>query len=99
MTNGSMQTTTETLEKGRVKLRVEVPESALASSLQAAYRKWAGEMKVPGFRKGKVPRQIIDARVGADTVREDALRDALPDLYRQAMLAEGLEAIAPPEIE
>ena len=99
MTNGSMQTTTETLEKGRVKLRVEVPESALASSLQAAYRKWAGEMKVPGFRKGKVPRQIIDARVGADTVREDALRDALPDLYRQAMASEGLEAIAPPDIE
>jgi trigger factor len=99
MTSGTIQTTTEALEKGRVKLRVEVPENALAPFLDASYRKWAGEIKVPGFRKGKVPRQIVDARVGADTVREDALRDALPDLYRQAMTEAGLEAIAPPDIE
>jgi trigger factor len=99
MTNATLQTTRETLEKGRVKLRVEVPEQALESSLEGAYRRWAAQMKVPGFRKGKVPRQIIDARVGVEAVREEALRDALPDLYRQALAAEGLEAIAPPEID
>ena len=99
MTDGSLHTTSETLEKGRVKLRVEVPEQALGSFLQEAYRKWAGEIKVPGFRKGKVPRQIIDARVGPEAVREEALRDALPSLYRQALAAEGIEAIAPPEID
>jgi trigger factor len=90
---------TDRLDKDRVKLRVEAPESSLGPALDAVYRRWAGEIKVAGFRKGKVPRQIIDARVGPEVIREEALRDALPDLYREALAAEGLEAIAPPEIE
>ena len=98
-TDESMTTSTEPLDKGRVKLRVEVPESALDSAMEGAYRRWAGQVKVPGFRKGRVPRQIIDARVGVETVREEALRDALPGLYREALASEGLEAIAPPEID
>jgi trigger factor len=56
-------------------------------------------LKVPGFRKGKVPRQIIDARVGPDVVRQEALKEALPDLYRRALDDEGIEAVAPPDIE
>ncbi|HVL65164.1 MAG TPA: trigger factor [Actinomycetota bacterium] len=94
-----MQTTAERVHKDRVKLRVEVPETALEPALNGVYKRWAGQMKVPGFRKGRVPRQIIDARVGPELIREEALRDALPDLYRDAMAAENLEAIAAPEIE
>ncbi|HVF53902.1 MAG TPA: trigger factor [Actinomycetota bacterium] len=94
-----MQTTVETIDKERVKLRVEVPEESLAPALAAAYKKWSQDIKVPGFRKGKVPRQIIDSRVGPEVIREEALRDALPDLYREALDAESIEAIAPPEIE
>ena len=94
-----LQTSTEQLEKDRVKLRVEVPESALKPAVDAVYRRWANEIKMPGFRKGKVPRQMIDARVGPEVIREEALRDALPDLYRDALKAEDLEAIAPPEID
>ena len=94
-----LQISSERLDKDRVKLRVEAPESSLKGALDAVYRRWAGEIKVAGFRKGKVPRQIIDARVGPETIREEALRDALPDLYREALQAEELEAIAPPEIE
>jgi trigger factor len=99
METATLSTTSESLGKDRVKLTVTVPEAALAPALEGAYRRWAGQMKVPGFRKGRVPRQIIDARVGADAVREEALRDALPDLYREALKAEDLVAIAPPEIE
>ncbi|MFN2488874.1 MAG: trigger factor [Actinomycetota bacterium] len=99
MKTDALQTTSERVEKDRVKLRVEVAEDALTPAINAAYRRWAGEIKVPGFRKGKVPRQLIDARVGADVVREEALRDALPDLYRDALRAEDLEAIAPPDID
>ncbi|HEX2196364.1 MAG TPA: trigger factor [Actinomycetota bacterium] len=94
-----LQISSERLDKDRVKLRVEAPESSLRAALDAVYRRWAGEIKVAGFRKGKVPRQIIDARVGPEVIREEALRDALPDLYREALAAEELEAIAPPEIE
>src|SRR5918992_2291154 len=92
-------TTSERVDKDRVKLRVEVSEGALAPALDAVYRRWARDIRVPGFRKGRVPRQLIDARVGRDAVREEAVRDALPDLYRDALRAEDLEAIAPPEIE
>lgn len=99
MPAADVQTTSEQIDKDRVRLRVEVPESALQGAIAAAYRRWAQEMKVPGFRKGKVPRQLIDARVGPEVVREEALRDALPGLYRDALEAESLEAIAPPDIE
>ena len=94
-----MQTTAERIDKDRVKLRVEVPAQALDDSLARTYKKWANDIKIPGFRKGKVPRQIIDQRVGPEVIREEALRDALPDFYIEALRAEELEAIAPPEIE
>jgi trigger factor len=99
MSDTALQTTTEVLEKDRVKLRVEVPEDALKPALDAVYRKWANEIRIPGFRKGKVPRQMIDARVGIETVREEALQEALPQLYRDALQAEEIEPIAPPEID
>ena len=97
--DNALTTTAEQLDSNRAKLRVEVPEASLKPTLDAAYRRWANEIRVPGFRKGKVPRQIIDSRVGAEAVREEALREALPDLYVEALEAESLEAIAPPEIE
>ena len=99
MADTDLQTSTEQLENHRVKLRVEVPEAALEPALKAVYRKWANDIKVPGFRKGKVPRQMIDARVGPEAIREEALREALPDLYREALAAEDLDAITSPEVE
>ena len=97
--NSSLTTTSERIEDNKAKLRVEVPEASLKPALDAAYRRWANDIKVPGFRKGKVPRQLIDSRVGAEAVREEALREALPDFYVEAMGAEELEAIAPPDIQ
>lgn len=99
MVTVTLNTSTERLGDNRVKLRVEVPEDALSGALSAAYRRWAREIKVPGFRPGKVPRRLIDARVGRDVVREEALRAALPELYERALKEQELEAIAPPELE
>lgn len=95
----TLQIRSEPTGKDQVKLTVEVPEDRLEPSLGAAYRRWAQEIKMPGFRKGKVPRQLIDARVGPEIIREEALREALPDIYREALRTEDIEAIAPPEIE
>jgi trigger factor len=97
--SAGLQTTAERLDKDRVKLRVEVPESALGPAINAVYKRWASQIRVPGFRKGKIPRQLIDARVGSEAVREEAVRDALPDFYRGALQAEDLEAVGPPEID
>ena len=99
MPETTVQITSERIDKDRVKLRVEVPADALDKSLAATYKRWANDIKIPGFRKGKVPRQLIDQRVGPEVIREEALRDALPDLYIEALRSEELEAIAPPEIE
>ena len=99
MADSDLQTSTEQLGNDRVKLRVEVQPAALQPAIDAIYRKWAKDIKVPGFRKGKVPRQLIDARVGPDVIREEALREALPLLYRQAMQAEELDPITNPEVE
>ena len=99
MSQTLLQTSTERVDKDRVKLRVEVAPSALEPAIDAIYKRWAREIKVPGFRKGKVPRQLIDARVGPEAIREEALRETLPDLYREAMKAEDLDAIASPEVE
>jgi trigger factor len=99
MQTTGIQTTTEQIQEHRVKLRVEMPEDALTPAINAVYRELANQMKVPGFRKGKVPRQIIDSRVGADYVRNEALKEALPAFYQEALDAEGLEAIAAPEID
>jgi trigger factor len=99
MNQAAVQTTSERVDKDRVKVRVEVPEKSFAPAVEAVYKRWANEIKVPGFRKGKVPRALIDQRVGPEVVREEALRDAIPDLYRAALEAEDVEAIAPPEIE
>jgi len=99
MADTNLQTSTERLEDGRVRLRVEVDGAALRPAIDSIYRKWANDIKVPGFRKGKVPRQMIDARVGLDVIREEALREALPGLYRDALRAEDLDAITSPEVE
>jgi trigger factor len=99
MTPANLTTAAEHLDGDRVKLRVEVPEDALEPAMKTVYRELSGQLRVPGFRKGKVPRQIIDSRVGPGYVREEALKEALPDFYREAMEAEELEPIAPPDIQ
>jgi trigger factor len=99
MTPANLTTAAEHLDGDRVKLRVEVPEDALEPAMKTVYRELSGQLRVPGFRKGKVPRQIIDSRVGPGYVREEALKEALPGFYREAMEAEELEPIAPPDIQ
>ena len=98
MSSPEVATERESVDKDRIKLRVEVPEAALDPALTAVYRRWSQEIKVPGFRRGKVPRRLIDQRVGIEAVRDEALKDALPGFYKQALEAESLEAIAPPEV-
>ena len=94
-----LHTTAERVDKDRVRLRVEVPEAALTASIASVYRDLAQQIKVPGFRKGKVPRQIIDQRVGPAFVRNEALKEAMPDIFRRALEAEDLEAVSAPDIE
>jgi trigger factor len=94
-----MQTTVEETAKHTVRVRVEVPPDEFARDLDRAYRRLAGEVKVPGFRKGHVPKQIIDARVGRDAVLDEFVNDALPKYYAQALRDNELAPIGDPEID
>jgi trigger factor len=94
-----MQTTVEETDRHVVRLSVEVPSDEVARDLDSAYRKVAREVKIPGFRKGKVPRQIIDARIGREHVVHQFLDTYLPEYYLQAVRENDLAPIADPEID
>ena len=80
-----MQTTLEETDKHTVRLTVEVPPEELGKDLDRAYRKIAQQVKIPGFRKGKVPRQVIDAQFGRAAVVGEFIEDSVPTYYREAL--------------
>jgi trigger factor len=94
-----METTVEALEENKVRLKVAVPASEFEPAINAAFRKLAKEVRIPGFRPGKAPRRLLEAHFGKDVAREQALRDSVPEFYVQAVQAEDLDTIAPPELE
>ncbi len=97
--SGPMQTTVEPLENNRIKLHVAVPAEEFEPAVNAAFRKLAGEVRIPGFRPGKAPRRLLEARFGTDVAREQALKDGIPGFYADAIISEEIDAIAPPEID
>ena len=75
-----MQSSVETLSPTRVKLLVEVTFDELKPELDSAYKKIGAQVRVQGFRPGKVPPRILDPRVGRGVVLEEAIQEALPRL-------------------
>ncbi len=94
-----MQSAVETLSPTRVRLTVEVPFSELKPELDGAYRKIGQQVRVQGFRPGKVPARILDQRVGRGAVLEEALNDAVPRLYGEAVEQSGVTPVSPPQVE
>jgi trigger factor len=94
-----MQTTVETTQPHTVKLTIEVSADEFGRDLDRTYRAIANQIKVPGFRKGKVPRQIIDTQIGADAVLEQFVTSSVPDYYRKAVGEEELAPITDPDID
>jgi trigger factor len=89
----------ETLNPTRVKLTVEVPFEELKPSLDAAYATIGSQIQVPGFRKGKVPSRIIDQRVGRGAVLQEAVNEALPQFYGQAVEENHVRPIGQPDVD
>ena len=94
-----MQTTIEETDKHKVKLTVEVSPEDYQKDLDKAYREIANSVRIPGFRKGKAPRKVIDAQVGADVVFQEFLRDSLYDYYMGAVREHDLAPISDPDID
>ena len=94
-----MKSDLETLNPTRVKLTVEVPFEELKPSLDAAYKKIAGQVNIPGFRKGRVPPRVIDQRFGRSMVLEEAVNEALPRFYGQAVEENSIKVLGQPEVD
>ncbi|HEX3898176.1 MAG TPA: trigger factor [Mycobacteriales bacterium] len=94
-----MKSAVETLGPTRVKLTVEVPFDELEPALTAAYRKIGQQVRIKGFRPGKVPARLIDQHVGRGAVLEEAVNESLPTFYSNAVREQELEILGHPEIE
>jgi trigger factor len=94
-----MQTTVQETDLHKVKLTVEVEPERFGKDLDRAYRKVAQDVRIPGFRKGKVPRQIIDTQIGKEAVLGEFLEDSVPEYYREALRENDLAPIAEPDID
>ena len=95
-----MRATSEVAENNRVKLTVEVDESEIEGALTSVVRSIGQSARIPGFRPGKVPRKVLEARMGgAGALRSEAIREALPDFYAQAVTETEIDPINSPEID
>jgi trigger factor len=95
-----MRATSEAVEGNKVRLSVEVDEAEVDNVLAEAIRTLSRQARVPGFRPGKVPRQVLEARMGgAVALRSEALREAIPDFYARALAEAEIDPISPPEID
>lgn len=93
-----VKSTLEALEGNKIKLSIEVDESEFDRNLDAAFRKIAHEVRLPGFRPGKAPRRVLEARIGIDAARGQALQDAIPEYLSQAVREHEVDIIATPDV-
>ena len=98
-TPAPVETTLETLDGDRVRLTVAVDESEFDIAVDAAFKRIAKEVRIPGFRPGKAPRKLLEARIGVVAGRQEAIQHALPDYYGRALVENEVDAIDQPEIE
>jgi len=94
-----VKTDVEELSPTRVRLSVEVPFDELKPSLDKAYREVGRQVRIPGFRPGRVPPPVIDRRVGRDVVLSQAVNEAMPDLYAKAVAEGDIHTLGQPEVE
>ena len=94
-----MKSTVEQLSPTRVRLNVEVPFAELEPDFDRAFKQLAGQVRLPGFRPGKAPRKLLEARVGRAAVLEQVVNDALPARYSQAVAETEVKPLGQPDIE
>jgi trigger factor len=94
-----VKSSVEPLEGNKVKLYVEVEEAEFDRDIDRAFKAIAREINMPGFRAGKAPRRVLEARIGIGPAREQALRDSIPQYLARAVREHDVDLIATPEVE
>ncbi|XOZ88182.1 trigger factor [Nocardia testacea] len=95
----SVKSTVEQLSPTRVRINVEVPFEELKPDFDRAYKALAKQVRIPGFRPGKAPAKLLEARLGRGAVLEQVVNDALPGRYSEAVTTSEVKVIGQPEIE
>jgi trigger factor len=95
----AVKTKTTELGESRVRVEVEVPSEALESELRDAAAELGRELRIPGFRKGKVPAEVVLRQVGREAVMDEAVRRGLPSWYEQAIGDAGINAVGDPKLD
>lgn len=94
-----MKSTVEQLSPTRVRINVEVPFAELEPDFQRAYKELAKQVRLPGFRPGKAPAKLLEARIGREAMLDQIVNDALPSRYRQAVAESDVQPLGRPNIE
>ena len=98
-TLAAVRSSVETLTDHRVKLTIELDEAEFETEIEAAFKRIAREVRIPGFRPGRAPRRLLEAQLGPQAGRVEALRASLPDYYARAVVEHDIDVIDTPHIE
>src|SRR6202048_4656320 len=91
MRSRNVKSTVEQLSPTRVRINVEVPFTELEPDFDRAYKQLAQQVRLPGFRPGKAPAKLLEARVGRGAVLEQVVNDAVPSRYSEAVTSPGVQ--------
>ena len=94
-----MKSTVEILGPTRIRIAVEVPFSELQPSIDAAAKRASAQLRIPGFRPGKAPARVVEQRVGRASLLEDAVNEAVPKAYSEAITEAGISPLGQPDVE
>ncbi len=94
-----VKSTLEALEGNKVRLSIEIEEAEVDREIDAAFRKIGKELRLPGFRPGKAPRQVVEARIGIGAARTQAIQDAIPEFLSRAVREHDVDIVATPDVE
>lgn len=94
-----MNSTVETLDDNRVKLSIHVDAAEFEAEVDKAFKKIARDVRLPGFRPGKVPRRVLEAKFGSGIARGQALEDSIPDFFMAALSEHEVDIINAPDYE
>ena len=98
-TSDTVNSTREILEDNQIKLVISLDEQEFDEAVEKAFKRIAQEVRLPGFRPGKAPRKVLEARLGPGAGRNEAIQDAVPEYYVKALIEHRIDAIDSPSFE
>src|SRR4030043_244770 len=94
-----MKVSAEPVKNSQVTLNIEMEPVEIEKYMEGAYNRLVGKVSIPGFRKGKAPRDVLERHIGKDALFQEALEDLIPRAYKEALDEQKIDPIAQPQFE